>query len=66
MTSPVWLDDTFILSLVGLLGGGGLYLLSYFLKSRCRMISCCCLKCERDVIPPADLNSVVITSVADI
>ena len=66
MTFPIWLDDTFILSLVGLLGGGGLYLLSFFLKIRCRLISCCCLKCERDVIPPADLNNIVITSEADI
>ena len=61
MTLPIWLDDTFILSLIGLIGAGGLYLLTFFLKSRCRVINCCCLRCERDVIPPTDLNNVVIS-----
>ena len=62
MTIPNWLDDTFILSLVGILGGGGLYLLTFFLKSRCRVINCLCVRCEREPIPPADLNNINITS----
>ncbi len=48
---PQWFDDTFILTLVGLVGGGGAAILTYFLKSRCRTVECCCSKCERDVIP---------------
>ena len=66
MSFPIWLDDTFILSLVGMLGGGGLYLLSYFLKSRCRMITCCCVSCQRDPIPSSELNAINITSSTDI
>ena len=62
MTIPNWLDDTFILSLVGIIGGGGLYCLTFILKSRCRDIECCCVRCERDVIPPTDLNNVSIST----
>lgn len=62
MTLPIWFDDTFLLALVGMLGGGGVYLLTFCLKSRCRVINCFCMKCERDVIPPNELNSVTITS----
>lgn len=58
MTIPNWLDDTFIISLVGIVGGSCVYLLTFFLKSRCRVISCCCLRCERDVLPPSELNNV--------
>lgn len=46
-----WIDDTFVLALVGMLGGGGAACLAYFLKSRCVRIRCCCLECERDVLP---------------
>ena len=58
MTLPVWLDDTFILSLLGLFGGGSAYLIRYFLVSRCRVIKCCCISCEREVVenPPIQGN----------
>ena len=62
MTIPIWLDDTFILALVGIIGGGSVYCLTFILKSRCRVINCCCLSCERDVIPPADLNNIQIST----
>ena len=62
MTIPIWFDDTFILSLVGIIGGARVYLLTFFLKSRCRVIKCCCLRCERDPIPPADLNNIHIAT----
>jgi len=61
MTLPIWLDDTFILALVGIIGGGGVYLLTFCLKSRCRVINCFCVKCERDVIPPNELNNISVT-----
>lgn len=48
---PQWFDDTFILTLLGLIGGGGAAILAYLLRSRCRTVECCCVKCERDVIP---------------
>jgi hypothetical protein len=56
---PQWFDDTFILTLVGLIGGGGTAILTYFLKSRCRTVECCCIKCERNVIP-IDASQVTI------
>ena len=62
MTIPIWMDDIFILNLIGIIGGGGIYCLTFILKSRCRNINCCCISCERDVLPPADLNNVSITS----
>jgi len=52
---PLWFDDMFILSLVGLIGGGCGYLLMFFLKSRCTSIELCCLKCERAPLPPEDI-----------
>ena len=50
MVNNMSFDATFVLSLVGILGGGGTAVLAYLLKSRCRTVECCCIKCERDVI----------------
>jgi hypothetical protein len=61
MTVPEWIDDIFILNLVGIIGAGGIYLLTFCLKSRCRVIDCFCFRCERDPIPPADLNNIQIS-----
>ena len=47
---PMWFNGAFILTMVGLLGGGGGACLTYFLKSRCKKIKCCCISCERDVV----------------
>ena len=47
---PEWADDTFWLTMVGLGGAGCSALLTYFLKSRCVTIDCCCFKCKRDVL----------------
>jgi len=58
---PNWLNDIFILNLIGIIGGGCIYCLTFILKSRCRVINCCCLKCERDTIPPADLNNISVS-----
>jgi hypothetical protein len=45
------LTESFILAVLGLVGGGGSACLVYFLKSRCKTIKCCCIECQRDVIP---------------
>lgn len=58
---PLWFDDTFILALVGLIGGGVGYLLVFCLKSRCRTIECCCIKCEREVLQGRELEQVSIS-----
>jgi len=57
---PLWFDDTFILTLLGLIGGGGAAILAYLLRSRCRTVECCCVKCERDVIA-LDASQVSVT-----
>ena len=61
MTIPDWLNGTFILSLLTLVGGGGMACLKYFLKSRCTSIKCCCVECVRDVIPADNLNEVSLS-----
>jgi len=61
MTIPNWLNGTFILSLLTLVGGGGMVCLKYFLKSRCTSIKCCCVECVRDVIPADNLNEVSLS-----
>ena len=53
---PEWADDTFWLTLIGLLGGGGTAVLAYMLKSRCRTVECCCIRCERDVLSVDAIN----------
>ncbi len=55
---PEWLDDTFILACLGILGGGGGYLLMFCLKSRCHEVSCCCITCKRQVLTGTELNDV--------
>ena len=52
LNPPDWLEkhNAFVLTLVGILGGGLGVLLSYFLNSRCKKIDICCAKCERDVL----------------
>jgi hypothetical protein len=58
MDLPLWFDDTFILTLVGLLGGGGTAILAYMLRSRCRTVQCCCVRCERDVLDASQIQVV--------
>lgn len=50
---PVWFDDTFILSLIGIIGGGCTAILAYMLKSRCTKVNCLCMSCERVPLPPS-------------
>ena len=57
MALPEWFDDTFILALLGLIGGGGGALLAYFLRSRCTSINCCCISCKRDVLESTQIAS---------
>lgn len=45
------INATFILTMTGMIGTGFGVLLTYFLKSRCSKIKCCCVECERDTIP---------------
>ena len=45
------ITESFILAVLGLVGGGGSACLVYFLKSRCKTIKCCCVECDREVLP---------------
>ena len=51
-------NGAFLLSMIGIIGGGGGMLLTYFLKSRCRHIRCCGFECTREVVAldPKDIH----------
>ncbi len=46
-----YFDDTFILTVLGMVGGCGTALIAYFLKSRCTRIRCGCIECIREPLP---------------
>jgi len=52
----------FVISMVGILGGGLGVLLSYFLKSRCTKIKCCGVGCDRQ---PVELDQSQIDVVSN-
>ena len=58
MSYPEWLNGSFIIVILTMLGGCGAGILAFMLKSRCRSIKCCCLELERDVIPVSELNNI--------
>lgn len=58
---PEWLDDTFILAVLGIFGGGCGYLLMFCLKSRCHEVQCCCFTCKRQVLTGTELNSIRVS-----
>jgi len=55
-----WIDGGFVLTLVGLIGAGSAYCLTYFLKSRCTRIKCGCIECLREPIAEDHLNDIQI------
>lgn len=55
-----WVDGGFVLTLVGLIGAGSAYCLTYFLKSRCTRIKCGCIECLREPIAENQLNEIQI------
>lgn len=62
MTIPDWFNGSFIVVILTMFGACGAGILTFLLKSRCRTIKCCCIECERDVIPVRDLNSIEVTA----
>ena len=44
-------NGAWLLNALALVGGGGTAVIAYMLKSRCTVIKCCCISCERDVLP---------------
>jgi hypothetical protein len=56
------LTDGTIISVAGIGSVCIISLLHFILKSRCRNISLCggFIRCDRDVIPPHELNNVVV------
>ena len=55
-------NSGFILTFIGMIGGGMSLCLMCILKSRCEYIKCCGLECKRQVIPAAELNDVELNS----
>lgn len=51
-------NESFILTLIGIFGGGLGVLLSYFLKSRCTRIKLGCIRCEREPIVVTEIDNV--------
>lgn len=67
MTIPTWFDSGFVLTLIGLIGGGGIYLLRFFLKSRCSRIKCCCcIECQREPLQNIDTSLTTTTQIEHI
>lgn len=54
--------ETFILTLVATLSGTIGVILTYFLKSRCKRINCCCISCDRDVLAVENAVDLQITN----
>jgi len=54
------INATFILTMTGMIGTGIGVLLTYFLKSRCTQVKCCCIECRRQPIElqPSDIEIV--------
>jgi hypothetical protein len=50
------LSESFILSLIAALGGIISLIFASLRKSRCGLISCCCFKCQREVLTAAELE----------
>ena len=51
-------NSGFILTFIGILGGGCSYLLVFCLKSRCSVVKCCGVEITRIPLPPDQLNRV--------
>ena len=56
-----WLEkhQFFVLTLIGLLGGGCGVLLTYFLRSRCTKIMCCGMGCDREPLTVDEIERVI-------
>ncbi len=51
-------NGTWLLTMIGVVGGGLGAVLTYFLKSRCTDIDVCCVKCRRDPLPVSEVCNI--------
>lgn len=58
--SELPVSEGFIIAIFGGMGALLAGILACGLKSRCSRIKCCCVECDRDVIPARDLNNVSV------
>ena len=56
--SELPVSEGFIIAIFGGLGATLAGILACGLKSRCSRIKCCCIECDRDVIPASNLPDV--------
>ena len=57
MNDPDFLErnSAFLLSVFGILSACCAGMTAYLLKSRCTMIKCGCMSCEREPLPPENV-----------
>ena len=56
--SELAVSEGFIIAMFGGFSALITGILMCVLKSRCSRIKCCCLECDRNVIPSSELNSI--------
>ncbi len=61
---PSWLqeNETFVLTTIASLSAALGVIFTYFLKSRCTNIQCCCVSCTRDItkLESSNTNSTIV------
>jgi Ni2+-binding GTPase involved in maturation of urease and hydrogenase len=57
---PLWVNGSFLITIFGMIGAGGTYILLFVLKSRCTNIKCCCISCDRTPLNIDELQTVSI------
>lgn len=63
---PSWLEkhEGFMITMVGLIGGGLGGLLAYFMRSRCTKIKCCGAGCVREPLTVQEIKVIDSTTAA--
>jgi len=64
-TNFIQLNSSFLLSTFTIIGFCSSGFLLYLLKSRCRIIRCCCCEMQRDVVSEDNINNVSLQSPND-
>ena len=56
--SELPISESFLITIIAAIGTLIAGILACALKSRCSRIKCCCIECDRIVIPPSELNQI--------
>jgi len=58
LTTFIQTNDSFILTVLGIISAAFTACLGFMLKSRCRVIKCCGLECQREVLSVTEMQSI--------